>query len=58
MRGTHRGELMGIPATGRRVEVAGITIERLVGGKIVEHWRVTDEVGLLRQLGALPPTAA
>lgn len=50
----HSGEFQGIPATGRRGAMTGISIDRLAGGKIVESWEVTDDAGLLRQLGALP----
>jgi steroid delta-isomerase-like uncharacterized protein len=52
--GTHSGALNGIPATGRRVNLTGISIDRLAAGKIVESWEVTDDSGLLRQLGVLP----
>jgi steroid delta-isomerase-like uncharacterized protein len=52
--GVHSGELNGIPATGRHVNLTGISIDRLAGGKIVESWEVTDDAGLLRQLGVLP----
>ena len=59
MRGTHRGEFFGIPATARTVEMAGIHILRIDGGKIAEHWGANDDLGLLRQLGAIPaPEAA
>jgi steroid delta-isomerase-like uncharacterized protein len=54
MTGTHRGELFGLPATGRKVSVEQINIEHLRDGRIVEHWRVTDELKLMRQLGAVP----
>jgi steroid delta-isomerase-like uncharacterized protein len=50
----HSGEFQGIPATGRRGSMSGISIDRLAGGKIVESWEVTDDAGLLRQLGVLP----
>jgi predicted ester cyclase len=50
---THSGEFHGIPATGRRGSMTGISIDRLAGGKIVESWEVTDDAGLLRQLGAV-----
>ena len=50
----HSGPYRGIPATGRRGSMTGISIDRLAGGKIVESWEVTDDAGLLRQLGALP----
>jgi steroid delta-isomerase-like uncharacterized protein len=54
MRGTHTGELMGIPPSGTHVTVGGIQIERIVDGKIVEHWRKSDELGLMQQLGVVP----
>ncbi len=53
-RGTHRGEFRGILPTGRSVTWTGITIERIVDGKIVEAWDNWDELGLLRQLGTIP----
>src|SRR6266540_3704336 len=52
--GTHEGEFMGVPATGRKVELAGITIERIVSDQRVEGWGVPDMVGLMQQLGAVP----
>jgi len=52
--GVHSGAFNGIPATGCHVNMTGISITRLAGGKIVETWEVTDDAGLLRQLGALP----
>jgi steroid delta-isomerase-like uncharacterized protein len=55
-RGTHRGELMHIPATGRAVALSGINIFRLRDGKIVERWGVLDQLGFMQQLGAAPPT--
>jgi steroid delta-isomerase-like uncharacterized protein len=48
--GTHRGELLGMPPTGRRVSVTGIDLVRVRNGRIVEHRGLTDTVGLLRQL--------
>lgn len=51
MTGTHRGVFFGLPATGRPVSVDQLQIERIENGQIVEHWRQTDELGLLRQLG-------
>jgi steroid delta-isomerase-like uncharacterized protein len=50
----HSGAFRGIPATGRRGYLTGISIDRLAGGKIVESWEVTDDAGLLRQLGVDP----
>ena len=54
-RGTHTGELLGIPATGRELMTTGIAIHRVAGGKLVEHWAESNLLGLLQQLGALPP---
>jgi steroid delta-isomerase-like uncharacterized protein len=52
--GTHRGELMGIPPTGKRVNVSGILISRFAGGKIVEEHEIFDALGMLQQLGVVP----
>ena len=52
---THTGPLMNIPPTGKRVTVSGIGIHRVVGGKIVEQWGIDDTLGLMQQLGILPP---
>ena len=55
LRGTHEGELRGgIPATGRQVEVSGITISRIRNGKLIENWGNYDLLGMLQQLGVLP----
>lgn len=54
MTGTHRGDLFGLPPTGRRVRVDQINIEHIRNGRIVEHWRVTDELKLMCQLGSAP----
>jgi steroid delta-isomerase-like uncharacterized protein len=54
IRGTHRGELLGIPPSGKQIAVPGVTIYRLEGGKIVEGWWHSDALGLLQQLGAIP----
>jgi steroid delta-isomerase-like uncharacterized protein len=53
-RGTHEGELLGIPATHKPVETAGIAIHRIRDGKIVEYWSVTDVARVLQQVGVLP----
>lgn len=53
-RGTHRGPLGPIAATGRHFEIDGITIERIAAGKIAEVWVARDELGLLGQLGLAP----
>jgi len=53
--GTHRGALMGIPPSGRRVEnLEGITLSTFEGSKILRDRVVWDTLGLLRQLGAVP----
>jgi steroid delta-isomerase-like uncharacterized protein len=52
--GTHQGELLGIPATGKQAVWSGITIFRLTGGKIVEFWTQVDNLGLMQQLGVIP----
>jgi len=49
----HARPFLGIPATGRQMHLAGISIVRISGGKIAERWAVTDQLGLLRQLSAL-----
>jgi steroid delta-isomerase-like uncharacterized protein len=55
LRGTHQGEVEEFgPPTGRRVEVQGITIHRLEGGKIAEEWNSYDNLSLLQQLGLAP----
>lgn len=55
MTGTHKGDFFGIAPTGRHVSVNQINIERIRDGHIAEHWRVTDELALLRQLGVVSP---
>jgi|ERR687891_7323 steroid delta-isomerase-like uncharacterized protein len=53
--GKHDGELFGIPATGKDIRVTGIAIWRIRDGRIVEHWHETDQMGLMQQLGVVPP---
>jgi|SRR5579859_5036238 len=50
--GKHTGDFLGIPATGAQVRIDLIDIVRIRDGRIVEHWNVVDQLGLLRQLGA------
>jgi steroid delta-isomerase-like uncharacterized protein len=52
--GTHQGEFMGVPPTGRRVSFGVIDILRMADGKCVEHWGQMDSMGLMQQLGAVP----
>ncbi len=53
--GTQEGELMGIPPTGRRVTMTGFDLFRIEGGKIAEMWQEADRLGLMQQLGVIPP---
>ncbi len=55
MRGTHQGEFLGVAPTGNQIEVTGIDIVRFEGGKMVEHWANSDELGMMQQLGVIPP---
>jgi steroid delta-isomerase-like uncharacterized protein len=58
LEGTHEGELVGAAPTGKQLSIKRITLERVSDGKIREHWRNTDEVGMMRQLGVMPPLRA
>ena len=51
VRGTHGGELLGIPATGRTVDIGVLDLFQFRGEQLVEHWALLDNLGLLRQLG-------
>ena len=53
--GTHQGMFMGAPPTGKRVKWSFIDINRIVDGKVVEHWAEVDTMGLMQQLGLVPP---
>jgi steroid delta-isomerase-like uncharacterized protein len=52
--GTHQGEFMGVPATGKRVEVEGFDLVRIRDGQATEHWGQMDAMALMQQLGAIP----
>jgi steroid delta-isomerase-like uncharacterized protein len=56
--GTHRGDFMGIPATGKQVAVSYSDIWRLEAGKAVENWVQMDTLGLMQQLGVVPAPGA
>ena len=56
--GTHTGEFMGIPPSGRRISVGGMSLDHIANGQIVSGFDGWDELGLWRQLGAPPPDAA
>ena len=53
-RGTHTGDLMGIPPTGKQVAVSAMTIDQITNGNIVETWRLFDQLGMMQQLGVIP----
>jgi steroid delta-isomerase-like uncharacterized protein len=52
--GTHKGGQLGVAPTGRRVRFEGLVVVRIENGQIVEGWNSWDQLGLLRQIGALP----
>jgi predicted ester cyclase len=52
--GTHEGEFMGIPPSGRPVNVSLIDVVRISDGRVVEHWSVGDNLGMMQQLGVIP----
>jgi steroid delta-isomerase-like uncharacterized protein len=54
LEGTHEGELFGVPPTGRRLSIKSITVERVSDGRIREHWRITDSLDMMQQLGVIP----
>jgi steroid delta-isomerase-like uncharacterized protein len=56
MRGTHKGLFLGSPPTGRQVEVQGIIFGRTSNGRITEDWTLVDQMGILQQLGLVPPS--
>src|SRR5205814_7015026 len=53
--GTHQGEFLGIPATGKKVSFYTVDAMRVVDGKITEHWGVATLLDLMQQLGVVPP---
>lgn len=57
-RGTHQGPLMDVPPTGKKVEMTGITFNRVADGKIIEQRENADMLGLRQQLGVIPEAEA
>jgi predicted ester cyclase len=55
---THLGDDLGVPATGRRVRITGISIARIYEGSIIEGWDNWDEFGLMQKLGVLQTAGA
>jgi predicted ester cyclase len=53
-KGTHKGEFMGIPPTGKKITIGGIIITHWIDGKEVETWEVIDMLGMMQQLEILP----
>jgi len=49
--GTHLGEFMGLPATGKQLRGIGMVVSRIAGGRIAEEWEIYDAAGMFRQLG-------
>lgn len=56
LRGTHKGDLMGLAPTGKKILVSAQDIYRVVDGKISQGYAVVDQMGLMQQLGAIPPS--
>jgi steroid delta-isomerase-like uncharacterized protein len=54
IRGTHRGEFMGIPATGKQMNVSAASIWRVADGKLVDEWVSWDKLEMMQQLGLIP----
>ncbi|HKP51904.1 MAG TPA: ester cyclase [Chloroflexia bacterium] len=54
LRGTHQGDLMGIPPTGKAIDIEVIDVLRVRDGKITDHWNLVDRLGLMQQLGVIP----
>ncbi|NUO84193.1 ester cyclase, partial [candidate division KSB1 bacterium] len=54
MRGTNKGEFMGMPAKGKMIDVKGVDIVRFANGKAVEHWGVSDDLTMMQQLDMIP----
>lgn len=52
--GTHKGTFLGVPATGKRVSVKGVVIDRVVGGKMIDSRILMDNLGMMEQLGVVP----
>ena len=57
LRGTHQGDFMGIPPTGKQVSFTGIEIDRIEDDRFVEAWFNEDHLGLMQQLGVIPQMA-
>jgi len=58
VKGTNTGSFMGGPPTGRPINITSLSIYRLAGGKVVEHWGLNDASALMIQLGLMPAPGA
>jgi steroid delta-isomerase-like uncharacterized protein len=58
LEGTHKGDFMGIPATGKEVRVSAIAIFQIADGKVTRVFGVLDQAGMMQQLGAAPAAVA
>jgi steroid delta-isomerase-like uncharacterized protein len=56
--GTHKGEFLGIPPTNKKVSFVGVGFLTIRDDKIVEQWSVNDTMGLMQQIGAIPPASS
>ena len=56
--GTHKGELQGIPPTGKKVSFSAMDFITLIDGKVAEEWEIADTMGLMQQIGAIPSSSA
>jgi predicted ester cyclase len=54
MEGTHTGDFMGVPASGKRFSVEGTAFLRIAGGKVAQFWGFLDQLGLMQEIGGLP----
>src|SRR5215471_12803627 len=54
LRGTHKGNYMGMPPTGKKINLTAIGITHIVNGKAVEQWVNADDLGAMQQLGVIP----
>ena len=52
--GTHRGEFMGVPPSGRQIEVSGMSMDRISVGRIVDNWNNWEALEMMRQIGVIP----
>jgi len=53
VRGTHSGEFLGIPATGKQVEFMVLGIDQVADGKVIQHWALPDWMAIITQLGGM-----